>query len=208
MTRLTDRALGSLLEAFSSPDPTPGGGSASAIASAIGVSLLAMVAAMPKTRSNTDHERTILQETCQRLCVLRDALRELINKDSEAYDQVVAAYGMPKTSEQEKAERREAIQRGLTAATEVPLQVMRLSVDAMRTGSEVARRGNPSAASDVGVGFALLVAGLRGAGLNVNINLEGLVDRQYAEEVGGEVARLWAEADQLNVIGNASTPRE
>ena len=193
MTSLTGKTIVDLLHAFSSSDPTPGGGSASALASALGSSLLMMVSALPKTRSRSDEERRLLDATAAALGPLRDALTELIDRDSESYDEVVRTYRLPKGTEAEQAARTAAIQKALAGATDVPLQVMKLSVEAMRHGVEVARRGHRAAASDVAVAFELLQAGLRGAALNVQVNLEGLSDRSTAEQVRGEVSHLEAE---------------
>ena len=196
--KLTAKTLIDLLRAFSSSDPTPGGGSASALASALGSSLLMMVAALPKTRSNTDEERIKIGEAGVTLAPLRDALTALIDKDSESYDEVVRAYRLPKSTDEEKAARGDAIQRALKGATDVPLEVMRRSVEALRQGVEVARNGHRAASSDVAVAFELLDAGLRGAALNVQINLEGLSDRPGADAVRREKSLL--ETDARNAV--------
>ena len=129
---LSDRPLRDLLAAFASSDPTPGGGSASAVASAIGASLLTMVASLPKTRSNSDEDRAALAAARQALTGIQQQLTEAIDSDSLAYDAVVAAYKLPKASEPEQAARKAAIQRALRSATDVPLGVVRLSVLALR----------------------------------------------------------------------------
>jgi formiminotetrahydrofolate cyclodeaminase len=181
MARLTDLTVSELLKAFSSSDPTPGGGSASALASSIGCALLIMVASLNKTRSNTEEEVHALRAAASLLFPIRDRLLELVDRDSQAYDDVVRAYKMPKASADEKAARSSAIQAALRGATEVPLEVMRKSVEALQQGVEIAKMGHRAAASDVAVALELAAAGLRGAGLNVRINLEGLSDREFAD---------------------------
>src|SRR5262245_47883354 len=119
-----------LLRRFGSSDPTPGGGSASALSSALGASLLMMVASLPKTRSGTDEDRAALARAAADLGAIRDRLRAAIDEDTAAYDAVVAAYKLPKGSDAEQAARKAAIQRALREATEVPLRVVRLSSDA------------------------------------------------------------------------------
>src|SRR5262245_21771770 len=164
---LIEQPLRDVLAAFASPDPTPGGGSASALASAVAVSLLAMVAGLPKTRSNSDEDRAALSRVLASVDRMRVQLAEAIDADTAAYDAVVAAYKLPKATDEEKAARTAAIQRALRGATDVPLGVMRLSAEAVAAASVVAAHGNPSASSDVGVAIALLRAGLEGARLNV-----------------------------------------
>ena len=152
---LADQPLRELLAAFSSSDPTPGGGSAAALAAALGASLLMMVAGLPKTRTGADDERPALGDAAAALGGIRAQLTDAIDADAAAYDRVVAAYRLPKATADEKAARKRAIQQALRAATEVPLDVMRLSA-APRPRADGRRHGHRAAASDVGVALALL----------------------------------------------------
>ena len=186
MATLATMALADLLDVFASDDPVPGGGSASAVAGALGASLLLMVAGMQKTRSGTPEETADLAEAAARLRPLRDRLTILADEDSDAYSMVVAAFKLPKVSDEEKAARKEAIQAAARQATDVPLETMRTCRDALRDAVIVARNGNRNATSDIGVAVELLQAGLKGAGLNVDINLAGLTDAQYVERVRWE----------------------
>ena len=188
-------ALADLLDAFASNDPVPGGGSASALAGAIGVSLLLMVADLTKTRTGTPEETADLADAAGRLRPRREELTDLIDRDSEAYAAVVAAYKLPKASEAEKEVRREAIQAAMTEATEVPLETMRLCQQSLRGAIIVAKAGNQNARSDVGVAVELLLAGLRGAGMNVDINLTSLSDAAYAARVKKERDLLQQDAE-------------
>jgi formiminotetrahydrofolate cyclodeaminase len=179
-----------LLDAFSSRDPTPGGGSASALASAVGASLLMMVAGLPKTRSGSDDDRAALTAAAGALAGLRARLTDAIDQDAAAYDQVVAAYKRPKATADEQAARKAAIQQALRAATEVPLDVMRLSSAALDQAVIVAGHGYRSASSDAGVAIALLMSGTAGARLNVDVNLSSLTDAAYTDAIRGETAAL------------------
>jgi len=199
--RLSDKPFAALLADFSSSTPTPGGGSASAMAAAVGAALLVMVAGMPKTRTNSDQERQELSEAGAKLTALRDQLARQIDEDSGAYDEVVAAYRLPRATDEEKAARKEAIQAALRHATRIPLQVMRGCSAALAEALRVARHGNRSAASDVGVAIVLLRAGLRGAELNVRINLDGLADKQAAAATAGEAEAI--ARDGLEQAGRA-----
>src|SRR6185436_15770884 len=110
MTSYSTMAVEDLLDAFASSEPVPGGGSASALAGALGVSLLMMVAGLPKTRTGAPEEAADLSEASSRLRPLREALTALIDRDSEAYEAVVAAYRLPKSTGAEHAARRAAIE--------------------------------------------------------------------------------------------------
>jgi len=203
---LSDRSLRDLLTAFSSPDPTPGGGSASALASAVGASLLMMVAGLPKTRTGADEERAALAAAADVLAGIRQQLSDAIDADAAAYDMVVAAYKLPKTSPEEQTARKTAIQLALRAATEVPLDVMRSSASALGHAKTIAANGNQNAASDVGVAAALLRAGFRGAGLNVATNLGSISDAAYLSAINAETARLSEAAGQAAAEADALLP--
>jgi methenyltetrahydrofolate cyclohydrolase len=187
---LTQRSVRELLAALASPDPTPGGGSASAAAAAMGASLLIMVAGLSKTRSGSDADRAALASALAGLTRLQAQLAEAIDADTAAYDKVVAAYKQPKSTEAEQAARKSAIQRALHDATDVPLNVMRMSAEALQHARAVAAHGHRPAASDVGVAVALLTGGLQGAKLNVEINLGSIADVSYKGAVAAEVPRL------------------
>jgi formiminotetrahydrofolate cyclodeaminase len=187
---LTDQSVRDLLTAFSSADPTPGGGSAAALASAVGASVLMMVAGLPKTRSGSDDERAALRAATGVLAALRQRLTDAIDADTVAYDQVVAAYKLPKGSADEQSARKAAIQQALRGATEVPLGVVHLSAAALDQAVVIARGGHRAAVSDVGVAVALLRAGLRGARLNVDINIGSVSDTTYGDAVAAETARV------------------
>jgi methenyltetrahydrofolate cyclohydrolase len=195
---LIDLPCRDLLEAFSSSDPTPGGGSASALAASVGASLLLMVAGLPKTRTNAEAEKSILRAVSTTVTGLRQQLTEAIDADAAAYDLVVAAYRQPKATTPEQEARKAAIQRALRAATDVPLGVMRLAAGALEQAVVVAANGHKPAASDVGVAAALLAAAVDGARLNVETNLEGVSDAAYAEAVRAEISTLAATADQAH----------
>ena len=188
--KLTHLPVMGLIAAFGSPNPTPGGGSASALAGAAGAALLAMVAAMPKNRAPTAEDAGLLQATGTRCRKLISALLDLVDRDSEAYDAVVAAYRLPKTADDEKAARKAGIQAAMKKATETPLDTMRCAAEALDAAPVVARLGSANAASDVVVAIELLSAAVRGARANVEINLESLDDTAYVERLREEVSEI------------------
>ena len=188
--KLTGLPVSELIARFRSTSPTPGGGSASALAGAVGAALLAMVAAMPKSRASTDDEASQLQAAAERCGALSDALGDLVDRDSEAYDAVMAAYRLPKASDDEKATRKMAIQAAMRKAAETPLEAMRRAGEALAAAPLVARLGNANASSDVVVAIELLLAAVRGARANVEINLDSLADPAFVGRLKEEVLRI------------------
>ena len=188
--KFSEHSVNELLAAFQSPEPTPGGGSAAALAGATGASLLAMVAGLPKSKAATEEDVARLKAAGARCTELAQTLAGLIDRDSEAYGLVMAAYKRPKGTDQEKTARSAAIQEAFRAAIAAPLDVMRACAAAAEQGVVIAALGNPSAASDGQVGFELLGAALRGAKMNVEINLDSVKDADYVAGVRNEVTEF------------------
>jgi methenyltetrahydrofolate cyclohydrolase len=201
---LSEQRVVDLLAAFRSPDPTPGGGSASALSGAVGASLLAMVAGLPRPRVRSPEDERRLANARSQCTDISERLTALMDRDSDAYDGVVAAFRLPKNSDDEKADRTIRIQEALRAATEAPLEVMRACAEAIHLAETVAAFGNANAASDVQVGLELLGAGLRGAGINVAINLTSLKDQAYVEAMKKETQRLEADASRAHAAAIAA----
>lgn len=187
MARFADLTLSAFLDALASAEPTPGGGTASAVSAAMGASLLMMVAGLPKSRANTDAERRQLADASAALGETRARLMELADADSEAYDQVVAAYRLPKATDDDKAARTTAIQAAMRAATEAPLHTLHAATRAAALGRVVAHCAHPPAASDVRVGLELIEAGAAGAAANVEINLSSLRDENFKRSAATDV---------------------
>ena len=193
-----------LLDRLASSDPTPGGGSAAALAGAAGAALVAMVCGMPKTRTGAAEERERLGTA---LAWAREAgarLRRLVDEDARAYDAVVAAYRLPKGTDEEKAARRSAIEAAMTRATDVPLETAEACRVALRAAQEAAANGNPSALSDARTGAALAFAGLTGAAENVRINAPSLGEEAAAprlETLEKALAEGRERARALGVLG-------
>jgi formiminotetrahydrofolate cyclodeaminase len=197
MHKLTLRPFHELLAEFASAGPTPGGGSASALTAAVGLALVAMVARMPRTRHGTEEDRQALDGVLHAVERLAEHAMDLVDEDAEAYEAVIAAYRHPKATEDERATRKQAIEAALRGAAEVPLEVMRACRAGLGAALEAARAGNPSASSDVGVAVELLGAALRGAALNVRVNLASISEQGYVDGVQDESTRLEADAELL-----------
>jgi methenyltetrahydrofolate cyclohydrolase len=187
MSKFVEQPLSGFLDALASAQPTPGGGTASAIAGAMGASLLMMVGGLSKSRAGTDTERVALTEARAALGSIRDRLAGLGDIDADAFNQVMAAYRLPKDTDHEKSARREAIQQSLKAATIAPLDTLRAAGEALRLARVVAQHGNRSAASDVGVGIALLEAAAKGAAANVRVNLVSVLDEPFKTSAAADV---------------------
>jgi formiminotetrahydrofolate cyclodeaminase len=190
----SEMKVGELLEALGSANPTPGGGTAAAIAGAMGTSLLVMVSSLAKSRNNTDEEKEALAKARGAIAPISAQLTRLADADAESYNGVMAAYRLPKATDAEKAARTTAIQAALKGATVVPLYTLRTCAGALMKAHIVAAFGNASAASDTGVAIALLRAAAAGAEANVRANLEGLKDESFRSATAAEVAQLSADA--------------
>jgi formiminotetrahydrofolate cyclodeaminase len=184
-----------LLDAFASATPVPGGGSAAALAGAVGTSLLVMVAGMEKTRTDVPEETADLAEAAARLRALQEALAALIDRDSASYNAVVAAYRLPKSTAAEQEARRDAVEAATHDATVVPLETIQACRSALREGITVARAGYRKATSDVGVAIELLLAGLRGAIVNVEANVTSLKDADFVRRAQEECRQSKAQAE-------------
>ena len=183
-------ALIDLLDAFASNTPVPGGGSAAALAGALGVSLLVMAASLPKSRTGAPEEAADLAAAAARLRPLRYTLVQLIDADSAAYRAVMAALKLPNDADAEKAARTTALQSALKEATDVPLDVMRAGQQALAGAVIVARNAYRVAASDVATGVELLASGVRSAALSIDGNLAAIKDASYTARVSAEREQL------------------
>ena len=207
MTKLLSLPAADLLDRFASPDPTPGGGSAAALAGALGAALVSMVCAMPKTRTGAVPERARLDAALAWAREAGERLRALVQEDARAYDAVVAAYRLPKGTDEDKAARKSAIAAAMARATEVPLETAEACLVVLKSAEEAVLHGNPNALSDARTGAALGWAGLVGAAENVRINAASLPegDRAAAFRVEAAVAEGGRRAEALG-LPSASTP--
>ncbi len=193
---LRDLSLTDFSTRLASEQPAPGGGSASAAVAALGAGLLIMTCNLTIGREKFQDAEEDLMEVREELEPIRVMLLASVDRDSEAYDAVIDAFGMPKATAEEKAERKAAIQSAMRAASEVPMDMARRAGRALNLASIVAGKGNPNALSDAGCGARFLEAGLRGALYNVRINLPSIKDEAYVAEMTSEAERLSQRADE------------
>jgi len=177
-----------------SNQPAPGGGSVSALAGALGVSMGCMVANFTVGKKKYKDVEPRVQELLASCEKAMDELLDLVQADVDAYSKVSAAYGMPKGSDEEKAARTAAIQEALVIAMDAPLKAFRVCASVLDAYAELGKIGNKNLISDVGVAAILTEAALRGAKLNVDINLAFLKDEDLVRKTRDEVERTAAEA--------------
>lgn len=194
----TSGGLQPYLAALASPTATPGGGNALALTAAFAAALTSMVAGLTEARTEKAELRTEMARIARHADALREELAQLARRDSEAYEAVMAAYGLPRGTVEQARARREAVQEALRGATDVPLAVVRRALDVLRCLRDAAARGRASAAGDAGVAGFLALAAARGAALNVEANVMGLRDLEEGDRYRHECASLLREAEGLS----------
>lgn len=178
-----------------SDSPAPGGGSVAALMGALGVSLGGMVANLSAGKRGWDDKLPYFSDWAVKAQQLKDELLFLVDEDTAAFNKVMAAFGLPKESAEEKAARSTAIQSANKYAAEIPLRAMETAFKGYQLLGEMAEKGNPASISDVGVGLLALRACIDGAALNVRINLAGLKDEKLKSSLQEKVQKITAESE-------------
>jgi formiminotetrahydrofolate cyclodeaminase len=193
---IKDGSVQALLDELAGSSATPGGGSAAALAGAMGAALLSMVCNLTIGKKQfvavEDELRGVLEEAE----ALRRQLTSLAEADTRAFDRVMAAYRRPKETEEEQASRQAAIQRALQGATQVPLETAAACAAIIKLTAQVIAKVNPNALSDAGTAALLAEAGLRGAQLNVGINLGSIRDPKFVQEKQKHLTQVLSGASQ------------
>ncbi len=165
-----------------SESPAPGGGSIAAYMGALGISLGTMVANLSSHKKGWDARWKEFSNYAERGQKIKDDLLKLVDEDTRAFNKIMEAFSLPKTSDAEKAARKQAIQEATKNAIEVPFRVMELSLQSFDIIKAMAEIGNPNSVSDAGVGALCARSAVYGAWLNVKINASGYEDKKYVEE--------------------------
>jgi formiminotetrahydrofolate cyclodeaminase len=194
---LTGLTVEEFMEALAAPTPTPGGGSASAQAGAMAAALLRMMCDLTLGREAYRPHEEAVQGIRGRAESLRKDLLALVDRDAEAYDSVVRALRLPKSTPAEKEERAAALGRANLFAIEAPMAIADACAVLMGMAGELAFKGNVNAVSDVGAAALLAYAGLRGAILSVRVNLKGVTDEARATRIRERVRRLEIDSERL-----------
>jgi formiminotetrahydrofolate cyclodeaminase len=193
---LKDLSIVDYLAKTASGDPVPGGGSSAALNAALAAALVEMVANLTIGRKNFESVDAEMRTVAEKASALRRKLLQDIDRDSDAYAQVLKAFQMPKATEAEKADRSRAVQDAFKQAALVPLGVARDAVAIMDLGRAVIAKGNSNAASDGAAGVLAARMAARAAVCNVRINLGAIKDEAFTSELRGAAGRLEAEAEE------------
>jgi glutamate formiminotransferase/formiminotetrahydrofolate cyclodeaminase len=209
--RLVNMTCRAFADETASESPAPGGGSISAYLGALGAALGTMVANLSSHKAGWDDRWEEFSDWAVKGQEIKDDLLHLVDEDTRAFDRVMAAFGLPKGSEEEKQARSAAIQAATRYATEVPFRTMQRSFDCFQLIRAMAETGNPNSISDAGVGALCARSAVMGAFLNVKINAAGLKDREYAASVlatGAELEgrALKEETEILSVVNDKINP--
>lgn len=187
---ITERSVEAFLSELAGAAPTPGGGSAAAIIGAMGAALLSMVCNVTAGKKGLELVEPDMRAVRDQTERLRARLTAMVAEDIAAFDGLMAAYRLPKTNDEEKSRRAEAIQSNLRAATETPLACARACAEVVMLARRAAEKGFAGVISDAGVGVLAANSALRGAALNVYINAPSLKDRSFATAATTEVETL------------------
>lgn len=185
------------LDALAAGTPTPGGGGAAAVMGAMGAALVSMVANLTIGKKGYEQHEAEMRALLAASESLRWRMAGMVAEDAAAFDSLMAAYKLPKTTDEEKSRRTAAIQAGLKAATLAPLACARAAAEGVRLAAQSVEHGNVNVISDVGVGVLASWAALRSAALNVNINAPQIHDKVFTDQVLTELDTLLAECGPL-----------
>ncbi len=192
--RLTAMSCRGFAEETASESPAPGGGSVAAYMGALGAALGTMVANLSAHKSGWDERWKEFSDAADAGQALMQRLLSLVDEDTAAFNRIKAAMGLPKGTDSEKEQRAAAIEAATLYASQVPLKTARAAAEAFPLLRAMASDGNPASVTDAGVGALAARAAVRGAALNVRINVAGLVDRAAADELIASARALEAEA--------------
>jgi glutamate formiminotransferase/formiminotetrahydrofolate cyclodeaminase len=180
---LVDFTCRNFADETASESPAPGGGSISAYLGALGASLAAMVANLSSHKAGWDERWEEFSDFAVKAQEIKNDLLFLVDEDTNSFNKVMDAFGLPKTTDEEKAARSNAIQEATKYATEVPFRTMQRAFDSFEIIKAMAENGNPNSVTDAGVGALCARSAVIGAFLNVKINASGLKDKVFAEDI-------------------------
>jgi len=205
MTKLVKQNIKMFLDEVASNSPAPGGGSVAALAGALGAALTSMVCNLTKAKQGYESVQDEIAEALEKSEELRKDLTDLVDEDTDAFNEVMKALKMPKETEDQKEQRRNAMQAAFKQAAEVPLQTARKCVQILDVAYIVAEKGNKNSVSDAAVSALMAQTGVQAAMLNVRINLSSIKDTEYTQQVTTELHELLQIAMQksteiLNIV--------
>lgn len=179
--KLSEMQTKEFIRILASDAPAPGGGSAAALAGAQGCGLGAMVCSLTIGKAKYAEYEEINKAAQQKLNTLKDKFLQAMDDDTETFGVMTKVFAMPKNTDEEKAARREAMQEALKICTKIPMEMLGYSLEALQTVKTIVGKSNRSASSDIGVAAVSLSAAVRGAWLNVLINIGGIKDQEFVQ---------------------------
>ena len=192
--KLAELTTAGFTDLLASDAPAPGGGSAAALEGALGAALTAMVCGLTVGKKKYAEFQELAEEAQKKATDLKVRFVDVMDRDTEAFNVVSAAFGMPKETDEEKAARSAAIQKGLEGCTKTPFEMMELAVETLELTASILGKSNDSAASDLGVSALSLRAAVQGAWLNVLINIGSLKNKELAADYQAKGEALLAKA--------------
>lgn len=202
--RLISMNLKDFADETASDSPAPGGGSISAYVGSLGAALGAMMANLSAGKRGWEDKVSMFSEYASKGQLIKDKLLKLVDEDTYAFNKIMSAFGLPKTNDEEKKIRTEAIENATKYACEVPYEVMQTAYSTLELLGELAIKGNQNSISDAGVGALCIQAAVKGAYFNVLINAQGLKDRNFAENIKSKAKEILNEtntkADSIIVL--------
>ena len=192
--KLVDMTVKEFAHETASESPAPGGGSIAATMGALGASLGTMVANLSSHKRGWDDRWEEFSDWAEKGKYYQDELLKMVDEDTNAFNKIMDAFGLPKQSKEDAAARTQAIQDATKYAIEVPFKVMTLCYESMEVAKAMAEHGNPNSVSDAGVGAIAALAGVKGAFLNVKINAGGLDDKTFVNDIIAKGKELMSKA--------------
>ena len=197
MSDFSELSIRQFLSTLASSAPTPGGGTAAAIAGAMGASLTEMVAALTLSREKFAPVHDAMRTIAEAARRAREEFLDLAREDSQAYDAVVAARRLARETDEERQVRAREIESANRMATEIPMRTVRAAVRLLAALPELVEKGNPNAIYDAGAAALMFSAAAEGALLNVGINLPGISEAAFVGDMRREAAAIQAETQRL-----------
>ena len=194
---INEKSMQDFLDELAGKAPTPGGGSAAAVMGAMGAALVSMVAHFTVGKKGYEAVEAEAAGLLQQAEALRRQLMDMVRADVDAFNQVMAAYGLARDTDARKAARSEAIQTALKQATDVPLACARLCAEVIRLTRPIAAIGNKNVISDAGVAVVAAEAALRSAALNVYVNIGAIKDEVYVADRRQKLEQILAGSERL-----------
>jgi formiminotetrahydrofolate cyclodeaminase len=178
--------------------PAPGGGSVAALSGGLGAELVAMVCRLSIERKDLQQHRELLSETLDKAQALATSLLKRVDLDTEAFNDVMAAFKLPKGADDEKKTRTDAIQKAYKEAVQSPLAIARECSEVLHIAQAIIGKSNTNALSDLGVAAQQAIAGLEGGIMNVQINMPSIKDDAFKAQISSQVSALLEDGRNIN----------